>query len=86
MIQVGDIFDSIPKAREAIKAYILDRAESYKTVASDKTRYIIACKDAHCKFRIRANKSFKGVVSITVLDPHTCNPVTHYKMKQTSSV
>jgi hypothetical protein len=86
MIQVGDIFDSIPEACEAIKAYILDRVESYKLVACNKTWYIIACKDAHYKFHIRAKKSFKGVVSIMVLDPHTCNPATHYKMKQTSSV
>jgi hypothetical protein len=86
MLQVGNTFDSIHDARSAIRAYVLDQAESFKTVASDKTRYIIACKDANYGFYIRAYKSSKDLVSITALDPHTCTPATHYKMKQTSSV
>jgi hypothetical protein len=86
MVQVGDTFDSIHDAREAIKSYILTRAESYKTVASDKARYILACKDADCGFKVRAWKSSKEIVSIMTFDPHTCSPATHYKMKQTSTV
>ena len=83
MLQVSDTFDSIHDAREAIETYILDWAESFKTVASDKTRYIIACKDASCDFYIRAYKSSKDLVSITALDLHTCTPATYYKIKQT---
>lgn len=85
-MQQGDIFDSIHDARKAIKAYVLDRGESYKTLASDKKRYIIACKDSACEFRIRANQSFKQLVSISVFKPYLCTPATHYKIKQTSSV
>ena len=51
-MQVRDTFDTIHDAREAIKSYILDQGELYKTVASDKKQYIIACKDPACKFCI----------------------------------
>jgi hypothetical protein len=44
-MQKGDKFESIAAAREAIKAYILDQGESFKTIASNKKRYIIGCKD-----------------------------------------
>jgi hypothetical protein len=86
MVQVGDTFDSIHDACEAIKLYILTQAELYKTVAFDKTRYILACKDADCRFKIWAWKSLKDIVSIMAFDPHTCSSATHYKMKQTSLV
>jgi hypothetical protein len=51
-MQVSDTFDTIQDARNAIKTYVLDQGKSYKTVASDKKRYIIACKDKDCKFCI----------------------------------
>jgi hypothetical protein len=51
-MQVGDTFDTIQDARNAIKTYVLDQGESYTTVASDKKQYIIACKDKDCRFRI----------------------------------
>ncbi len=86
IVQVGDTFDSIHDARKAIKAYILTRAELYKTIASNKQRYILACKDADCGFKVRVWKSFKDIVSTMDFNPYTCSPVTHYKMKQTSSV
>jgi hypothetical protein len=86
MLRVGNTFDSIHDARSAIKAYVLDQAESFKTVASDKTQYIIACKDANCGFYIQAYKSFKDLVLITASDPYICTLTTHYKMKQTSLV
>jgi len=86
MVQVSDTFDSIHDAREVIKAYILTQAESYKTIASDKRRYILACKDADCGFKVRVWKSSKDIVSIMEFNLHTCSLVTHYKMKQTSLV
>ena len=51
-MQLGDTFNTIDNAREAIGSYILDLGESYRTAASDKKRCIIACKDKACKFRI----------------------------------
>jgi hypothetical protein len=86
MVQVSDTFDSVYDACEVIKSYILTQAESYRTVASDKRRYILACKDADCGFKVRVWKSSKGIALIMDFDPHTCSPATHYKMKQTSSV
>jgi len=86
MVQLNDQFPSIDAARTAIKAYILDQGESYKTLSSDKSRYIIGCKDSACKFRIRATRSKKEVVSITIFEPHSCNPIVHYKSKQSQLV
>ena len=86
MVQLNDQFPSIDAARKAIKAYVLDQGESYKLVASDKKRYIISCKDNSCKFRIRATRSAKEVVSITIFVPHSCSPKTHYNFKKSQSV
>jgi MuDR family transposase len=86
MVQLNDQFLSIDAARKAIKAYVLDQGESYKLVASDKKRYIISCKDNSCKFRIRATRSAKEVVSITIFVPHSCSPRTHYNFKKSQSV
>ena len=77
MVQLNDQFPSIDAARKAIKAFVLDQGESYKLVASDKRRYIISCKDGSCKFCIRATRSAKEVVSITIFVPHSCSPQTH---------
>ena len=86
MVQLNDEFSSIDVARTAIKAHVLDEGESYKTIASDQKRFIIACKDTTCKFRIRATRSKKEVVSITIFEPHSCSPAVHYKSKQSQSV
>jgi len=93
-MQLGDRFESIEAAREVVKAFIQDEGESFLTVASDKNRYIIRCKDLPCSFRVRATLHKKGSkigrtttpVSITRLKPHTCSPATHYKSKQSQSV
>lgn len=73
-MQKGDEFESVDAARKAIKAYVLDQGESYKTVASNKKRYIIKCKDNGCDFRIRATLTanpVQKVASITILSPCT---------------
>jgi hypothetical protein len=51
-MQKGDRFESLNAARDAIKAFVLDQGKSFKTVSSDKNRYIIQCKDKACSFRI----------------------------------
>ena len=71
-IKEGDQFESIKAAREAISQYILNNGESFKTVKSDKSRFVICCKDKDCNFWIRAAKSSKGIVSIIIFKPH-CN-------------
>ncbi|SRR6266487_2493347 len=85
-LKLHDTFLSLDAARTAIKTYILDDGESFKTLKSDKNRYVIACKDDSCKFRIRVSRSKKDIVSITVFEPHSCSPATHYKNKQSQSV
>jgi hypothetical protein len=80
-MQLGDQFESIDAAHEAIKAYVLDQGESFKIVSSDKKWYIITYKDHDCKFYIHATRSIKEVVSIIVLKPHSCSPAIHYKSR-----
>jgi zinc finger SWIM domain-containing protein 3 len=86
IMQLHDKFESVAAARNAIKAYVLDQGESYKTVASDKKRFIIKCKSDGCGFRVCATKHANETSSIAVFDPHTCSPVTYYKSKQSQSV
>jgi hypothetical protein len=93
-MQLGDRFESIDAACKAVKAFVLDLGESFLTVAVDKKRYIIRCKDKSCSFQIRATLYKKESklgktttpISITVLVPHTCSPATHFKSKQSQSV
>ena len=85
-MQLHNQFNSILEAQEAIRRYVLDNGESFKLAKSDKRQFSIGCKDAKCGFGIRASKSSKEVVSITVFKPHTCSPVVYYKNKQAHSV
>ena len=81
MVSVGDKFPLIEAAREAISRYILNKGELYRVYKSDKTRYILICRDSKCKFRIRASKSKKDRASITKLDPYSYTPATYYNSK-----
>ena len=47
-------FKTLSSARNAIRAYIVNMGESYIVSHSDRTRYIVTCHDAFCKFGIRA--------------------------------
>jgi MuDR family transposase len=85
-MQLHDKFDPIAAAHDAIKAYVLNQGESYKTVASDKKRFIIKCKLDGCGFRICATKYANKASSITVFNLHTCSLVTYYKSKQSQSI
>ena len=82
IMQLHDKFESVAAARNAIKAYVLDQGESYKTVASDKKRFIIKCKSDGYGFWVCTTKHANKTSSITVFDLHTCSPVTYYKSKQ----
>jgi hypothetical protein len=65
-MQLHNQFESLDAACNAIKAYVLDEGELFKTVVSNKKQYIIKCKDTACSFRIRTTKSSKEIVSITI--------------------
>ncbi len=65
-MQYSDQFATIAVAREAIKAFALEQEESYKTVASNKKRYIIACDDKDCDFEIRAYQPRNQTAPITI--------------------
>lgn len=86
-LHVGTTFDSITEAKAAIKAFVADAAESWKTTHSDKERFNIVCKQQRsCAFRIRVTNSKKKGVSITHLQPHSCNPTGHLTASNTNSV
>ena len=66
-IRVSDQFPSIKAAREAIKRFVINEGESFSYARSDKSQYIVVCKDAilsNYKFCIRASKSAKDIVLI----------------------
>ncbi|KFY98034.1 hypothetical protein V500_01815 [Pseudogymnoascus sp. VKM F-4518 (FW-2643)] len=86
-LKLGDSFQTLIEARNAINRYQLDNGLSYKVYKSDSTRYIITCRNTACDFKIRASKTRKDlyfVVTIFVL--HTCSPITHYNSKARSSL
>jgi hypothetical protein len=85
-LQLGDVFPDITTAKLAIKAFVAANGETSKTVKSDKTRVLLACKSNSCGFRIRAINSKKKGVSITHLEPHSCNPATHYIAPNTNAL
>ena len=77
-MKLGDQFESISAAREAITQYVLNNGESFKTVKSNQKRFVIYCKDKDCGFWIRAASSSKKVVLITIFKPYSCSPAVHY--------
>ena len=86
-LKVGSVFDDIPSAKAAIKAYLADATESWKATHSDKSRFCIVYKENNsCNFRIRAISSKKKGISITHIEPYTCSPVTHYSALNTNSL
>ena len=81
MVSVGDKFPLIKAAREAISRYVLNKGELYRVYKSDKTRYIVICRDSECKFRIRASKLKKDRASIIKLNLYSYTPATYYNSK-----
>src|SRR5208282_5410116 len=41
---------------------------------------------AHCSFHIRASVLQSGTIRITIMNPHSCSPATHFDNTQASSV
>jgi hypothetical protein len=86
-IKVSTVFEDIPSAKVAIKVYLADAAELWKTTHSDKSRFCIVCKQNNsCTFRIRAISSKKKGISITHIEPYTYSPATHYSASNTNSL
>ena len=52
---------------------------------SDSQRFVLLCKDNSCNFRIRASGMKKGI-RVTIKNPHTCTPTTHYNFKPSHSM
>jgi hypothetical protein len=85
-LQLGDVFPNITAAKLAIKAFIAANGKISKIVKSDKIRVLLAYKSNSCGFRIRAINSKKKGVSITHLEPYSCNPATHYIAPNTNAL
>lgn len=52
-LTVGDVFDTMKAAKQAVKEYVVSCGESYKVVKSDvKKKWIIICKNEDCPFQI----------------------------------
>jgi hypothetical protein len=86
VLEVGNVFSLAEKMRDAIQRHVLDQGELYKVTRSDKTRYIMVCKDKQCSFRIRASNIAKKGWTITKIDTYLYSPTIHYKNKQSHSV
>jgi hypothetical protein len=80
-MQLYNKFKSVAAACNIIKAYVLDQGELYKTVVSNKKRFIIKCKLDGCRFQVCVTKHANKTSSITVFNLHTCSLVTYYKSK-----
>lgn len=86
-LHIGTTFDTMVEAKAVIKAFIADSAESWKSTHSDRKRFNIICKQRRsCTFRIRITDSKKRGVSITHIQPHSCNPTGHSKASNTNSL
>jgi hypothetical protein len=67
-LYVSTTFDTITEAKVAIKAFVVDAAELWKSTHSDKERFNIIYKQQRTySFQIRAINSKKKGVSITHL-------------------
>ena len=87
-LEVGHIWDNLTTAKEDVKAWILDRGESYKVYRSNKSRMVIECLQKEiCKFYIRVSVSKKpgGKCSLVTYVPHTCPPITHQDFSERNS-
>jgi MULE transposase domain/SWIM zinc finger len=89
-LNIGDTFDTIAQAKEAINRFVIDNGESYIKSTSNYREHSIECRHRilkSCSFSIRARYSKKTSLSkITNIRPHTCNPQTHYKFPQASAM
>ncbi len=74
-------FATVDAARIAIREFIVNIGESYRVTHSDRTRYIVACRDITCKFTIRASLLKGPKVRVTRYTTHSCSPFVHQKFQ-----
>ena len=88
-LEVGHIWDNLTTAKEDVKAWILDRGESYKVYRSNKSRMILECpKKEICNFYVRISVSKKlsgSKCSLVTYVPHACPPITHQNFSERNS-
>lgn len=86
-IEVGQEWEDMNVAKDAIKRYLLDRAESWGKIQSDPNRLLLSCKVNSCPFKITLRLSKKsGKARLNKYTPHTCSPITHEGHKTRNSV
>lgn len=79
-LEIGHSWDSLQQAKDGVKAWILDRGESYRVLSSNKDRLVLECRTKEtCRFYVRVSQSKKGAnkSSLVSYTPHTCPPATH---------
>jgi hypothetical protein len=79
-VELDQKWDTMEEAKKAVKAFILDRGESWAPIQdSSKGRMILECKDKrNCDFYIRlAELKKQGHCAVTTYRPHVCPPRTH---------
>ena len=88
MVQIGDTFETMAIAREAITRFLLNAGQSYKVYKGDSNRYILICKTKDdCSFKIRATYSKKREATlVTIVKPHSCSLIVHFDNKDASAV
>ncbi|KAI9773598.1 MAG: hypothetical protein M1840_006872 [Geoglossum simile] len=53
-LNIGDKFDTLSNAREAIKQHIIERGESFKVLKGEQSKlHVVVCIEKTCNFRIR---------------------------------
>ena len=71
-------FEILGEARNVIRAFVVDRGKSFLVSHSDRTRYIIVCRDTFCKFGIRPSVLRGPKIRVTRCTAHTCSPITSW--------
>jgi uncharacterized cysteine cluster protein YcgN (CxxCxxCC family) len=71
-----------------VNRFILDASESYIKETSNKRQYSVYCRarSSSFKFAIRCGLLKEGTARVSKISPHSCNPRTHYKFQQLSSL
>jgi hypothetical protein len=81
----SDSWIDITDAKNAVKTWILDRAESWApSPHNDKRRLQLHCLSKSCSFYIRVAQKKESLFGITSYTLHDCPP-THAKFKQQNS-
>src|SRR3979411_1872997 len=87
MFKVGDKFQMMAKAKDAVNAAILDTGRSYKVYKRDPHRYLLICKTKDCPFKARITYSQKTeLATVTKYHEHECSPAVHYNNRAISGV